>query len=220
MADFQRQVQLQFPSPTKLLTPAITTILILMVIGFALINYASDFTFRNLAVSQSCLFGGKIWQLVTYSFVNGGCGLLFNAMIILFFGSAIEREWRTRATIFLALSVIVVCALLWFLVGLVMRVDYVGFGSSSLAFGFVGTFGLLFRKQRFWALLWTLEGQTLACILIIIGLVYSIANPISLVWVSGALVAYLYIKVRWLLLANRSIDGRTEVRTSGFVDLD
>jgi len=95
MSDFHQQVQLQMPSPTKLLTPAVTAILILIVIGFALINYARDFTFSILALSKSGIFSGKIWQLITYSLINGGCGLVFNGLVILFFGSLIERQWKT-----------------------------------------------------------------------------------------------------------------------------
>lgn len=221
MTDYQQQVQFQLPSPTKLLTPAVTTILIFLVVGFSLIVYARDFTFNILALSKSGIFSGKIWQLLTYSLINGGCGLVGNGLIILFFGSLIERQWRTRYLVTLLFTVCITCGLFWTLISLVLGKDIAGFGSASLAYGLIGAFGLLFRKQRFWFFLWTLEAQTIAWIMIVIGLVGGIAWPMLWVWVSGALVAYLYIKV-WWKIQNRpqSYASSSNTQMNGFVDID
>lgn len=221
MTDFQQQVQFQMPSPTKLLTPAVTTILVFLVVGFTLIVYARDFTFLYLGLSKSGIFSGRVWQLITYSLINGGCGLVFNGLIILFFGSLIERQWKTRYLLMLLLTVGIVCGLVWILISILLGKDLVGIGSASLAYGLIGAFGLLFRKQRFWCFLWTLEAQTIAWIMIVIGLVGGIAWPMLWVWVSGALIAYLYIKLWWKIQNHRqSYASSPSTQMNGFVDID
>lgn len=221
MPDISREIQLQLPSPKQLLTPAVTTILVLMVIGFTLTHHATRFTLENLVLTNSVLNDFKVWQLFTYSFISGGCGLLFNGSIVLFLGSAIEREWKTRATSLLILTVIVACGLIWMLFNLLLGRNYPGMGSSSIAYGFIGAFGILFRRQRFLAFLWTVEAQTIAWILIAIGIIFGIASPLTWIWVGGALVAYAVIKAKWALQSrgSRHVDS-SRIRQKGFVDLD
>lgn len=221
MVDISREIQLQLPSPKQLLTPAVTTILILMVIGYTLTHYATRFTLENLVLTDSVLNNFKVWQLFTYSFISGGCGLLFNGCIVLFLGSAIEREWKTRATSLLILTVIVACGITWMLFNLLLGRNYPGMGSSSIAYGFIGAFGILFRRQRFLAFLWTVEAQTIAWILIAIGIIFGIASPLTWIWVGGALVAYAVIKAKWALQSrgSRHVDS-SRIRQKGFVDLD
>jgi len=196
MVDFETRMQLSLPSPSKLFTPAVTTILVLMIAGWTIISYAPDFTLKWLALSSQGLLSGKIWQVVTYSFVNGcGSNLIFNGLIVLFIGSSIEREWRSRSFVALWLVVSATCGLVWFLVNLVGGWNYIGIGTGACGYGIIGTFGLLFRRKRFFALFWSVEAQYIAWLLIGIGLVLGIARPISLIWVAGALVAYIYVKI-------------------------
>lgn len=223
MADFETHMQLAFPSPSKLFTPAVTTILILMIAGWAVISYAPDFTANWLAVSSQGLLRGRIWQLVTYSFINGCSGnLVFNGLMVLFIGSTIEREWRTRSFVALWLVVSVTCGVIWFLVNLVGGWNYVGIGTGACGYGIIGTFGLLFRRKRFLALFWSVEAQYIAWLLIGIGLVLGIARPISWIWVAGALVAYIYVKLRWRIQSNSMYNrpAAVEGRRDGFVDVD
>lgn len=223
MADFETHMQLAFPSPSKLFTPAVTTILILMIAGWAVISYAPVFTANWLAVSSQGLLRGRIWQLVTYSFINGCSGnLVFNGLMVLFIGSTIEREWRTRSFVALWLVVSVTCGVIWFLVSLVGGWNYVGIGTGACGYGIIGTFGLLFRRKRFLALFWSVEAQYIAWLLIGIGLVLGIARPISWIWVAGALVAYIYVKLRWRIQSNSMYNrpAAVEGRRDGFVDVD
>jgi membrane associated rhomboid family serine protease len=223
MPDFETRVQLAIPSPTKLFTPAVTAILILMVAGWAVISYAPDFTLNWLALSSQGLLRGRIWQLVTYSFVNGCSGnLIFNGLMVLFIGSAIEREWRTRSFVALWLVVSVSCGAIWFLVNLIGGWNYIGLGTGACGYGIIGTFGLLFRRKRFFALFWSVEAQHIAWMLIGIGLVLGIARPISWIWVAGALVAYVYVKLRWAMQSSSTYNRPAAVqgRRGGFVDVD
>ena len=45
------QIQLAFPSPRKLFTPAVTTIIMLTILGFTLIHHVSKFTIEYLAIN-------------------------------------------------------------------------------------------------------------------------------------------------------------------------
>ena len=83
--------------------------------------------------------------------------------------------------------------------------------------------GLLFRGRRFFMFFATVEARYLVLILIAIGILMNIATPINLVWISGALVAYVYIKLRWRMASKGRViepsvkQGRP---SGGFVDID
>ena len=217
------QTQMILPSPTKLFTPAITTIIVLMIAGFALIHHASGFTLDYLVLIARNVLRGRVWQLITYSFING-CpwNLVFNGLVVLFMGSAIEREWGTKSFILLWLVVAVVCGVIWMMISLVAGRNFAGVGTEACVYGIISTFGILYRGTRFWFFFFTVEAQYLALIFIGIGIVLSIAQPISLVWVLGALVAYVYIKLRWRMASQsqRSIPSVEQRRSSDFVDVD
>ncbi len=223
MSDSQRAIQQCFPSPRKLFTPAVTAILVLLVAGYTLFSYATDFTINHLAITGRGLLSGKIWQLITYSFINGcGRSLVFNGLLLLFIGSTIERQWRTGAFVTFFLVVSCVCGLIWALLSLILNRTYVGLGTSACGYGLIGAFGVLFYRQRVMALFWTVEAQYIAWFLIVVGIVLGIPQPITWVWVSGAGVAYLYIKLRQPRASKRMTSGPVsrQNRGGGFVDID
>jgi len=223
MPEVERRIELALPSPRKIFTPAVTVIIALLIVGFTLINYAPNFTLDYLALSATNVVRGRIWQLITYSFING-CGrtLIFNGLLVLFVGSTIEREWRTASFVLLWLVVSLTCGLIWLLVSLATGSAFIGLGTASCGYGLIGTFGLLFRRKRFFALFWTIEAQYLALFLIAVGIVLGIAQPITWIWVAGAGVAYIYVKLRWRF-ASGGTRGRVrsaQSRPEGFVDID
>ena len=217
------QTQINFPSPTKLFTPAITTIIMLMIIGFALVNYATEFILNNFALIAGYFLHGKIWEIITYSFING-CpwNLIINGMVILFIGSTIEREWGTRSFVLLWLVVAIVCGIIWIIVSLIAGRPFAGIGSESCVYGIIATFGILYRGTRMWFYFFTVEAQNLALILIGIGIVLSIIQPLNLIWVFGALAAYIYVKLRWRMASpgRRSTPSAQHRVSDGFVDID
>ena len=160
MAETDRHIELVVPSPRQFFTPAVTAILIIMVIGFAIVNYAENFTVKYLALTSGGIFSGKIWQLVTYSFIDsGGLPLLFDGLLLLFVGSAIERERGTGALIFLWLIVSAVCGLIWVIVSRLAGANYLGLGATSCAYGLVAVFGVIFNRRKFLAFFWMVEAQ-------------------------------------------------------------
>jgi len=218
-----QQTQMSFPSPTKLFTPGVITILILLIAGILLSTFASDFTIDFLALSASNVLHGRIWQLVTYPFVScSPVNLIFSGLMVLFIGSAIEREWKTASFLLLWLVISAGCGLLWVLVNLVTGNNFIGMGASACTYGLIATMGLLFRGRRFFMLFATVEAKYMVLILIAIGILMNITTPINLVWISGALVAYGYIKLRWSMDSKnrRNISSVEHSRSSGFVDID
>lgn len=227
MESFER-TEIVMPSPTKLFTPAVTTFLVLLIIGFTLSYYLREFTSNNLALSGEYVIKGKIWQIITYSFISPNIlSLLFGLTILLFIGSSIEREWGTKSFLMLWFVTGIVCAIIWILFSLVTGNILVGAGSDPCAYGIIATFGILYRHTRMWSFFFTIEAQFIAIFLIAIGLILSIPQPINLIWVSGALVAYIYVKLRWRMASprggsfkpNTSNKGKSTV-SKGFIDID
>ena len=175
-----------------------------------------------LALTVGGLSQGRIWQLVTYPFFDACPGtMIFDSLLVLFIGSAIEREWRTGAFVLLWLVVSVVCGLIWVAVSALFGRNFIGISSASCAYGLIAAFGLLYRKKRFFAFFWALEAQYIAWGLIVIGIVLGIRQPMAWIWVAGALIAYVYVKLRWRLASNRgntAAGGR--YRPGSFVDID
>jgi membrane associated rhomboid family serine protease len=221
MSDMQ-EMRMVLPSPVKLLTPGVIVLLSLLVAGFLGLALAPQGVNIALALSPYGVLHGKIWQLLTYPFLNDTFGLIGNGLVILFLGSAIEREWRTASFLLLWLTVTVTCGLLWIVLNLLTGYSMAGMGAGVGGYGLIATFGLLFRGQRFFALFGTIEAQHIAIGLIAVGVILSLPVPITLVWVAGALVAYVYVKARWSLQARPSV--RPGLQRSGgkgqFVDID
>ena len=222
MVDGERRIEFAFPTPAKLFTPFVTCALVLIIIGYALAHHAPVFTGTQLCISSSAVFGLKFWQFVTYPFING-CPwpMVFNSLVVLFIGSAIEKEWRTKLIVILWLVVSVTCGLLWFFAGFIFRMPP-GAGAGACAYGLIAAFGLLFRRKRFIIWFWPMEAQHIAILFIVVGIVIGIAQPISWIWVMGAPVSYLYVKFLWQRAVNSPIKIlRTKnTRGGGFVDLD
>jgi len=195
----EQPIQLRFPKLSQYFTPGVIAALCLMIIGLALISYAPDWTRKWLMLDPPDILRGHLWKLVTYSLVNGGCGIVLNALGVLLCGSAIEHEWSAKSFLVLWLVVAAICGTIWTVVGLVSALMgwqvFTGVGSGACVFGIFGVFGVLFRKQKVLSFFFIMEAQQIVLLLIGIGVVLSIPRPITLVWVAGAGVGYLYVKL-------------------------
>ena len=209
----QERVQLAMPNPVKLFTPGVIVLLVLTVIGFILRARAESWSANWLALTPAFVLRGRLWQLVTYPFLESTCSVFWHGIITLFCASAIEREWRTRSVLVLWLLVSVTCGIVWTIACLVFgRGNAAWAGGHGCAYGLIGAFGLVFRKRRFLVFFWTMEAQVFALLLIGVGLVIGIAHPmfpLVWVWVGGAGVAYLYIKFLWQRGAGGGGGGRS-----------
>ncbi len=209
-------------SPTKLFSPGVIILLLMCLSGFVITIMAPDFSTGILAISGQGLMRGRVWQLITYPFINPmQVNLIFSGFMILFIGSAIEREWRTASFLLLWTIVSVVCGLLWVLITAVFGDNYVGMGAGACTYGLLATFGLLNRGKRLNVFFATMEAQYLVLILIGVGVILNITRPIGLIWVSGALVAYIYVKLRWRLAEQTSPHSKaSSASKERFIDID
>jgi membrane associated rhomboid family serine protease len=218
-----QETKIVLPTPGQLLTPGVMILLSLMVAGFIGFLLIPNTVINLLALNPRSVVHGYVWQLVTYPFVES-CAwrLVFNGLILLFIGSAIEREWRQASLLWLWLIVSVCSAILWVLVTLIAGSYSIGYGATACAYGLIATMGVIFRDRWFLVYITTVKGQHLAIGLIVIGIIVSLPSPIMLIWVAGALIAYGYIKLRWSLAARAS--ARPTLRQSTgkgqFVDID
>jgi membrane associated rhomboid family serine protease len=220
MPEVETRFELVFPSPRKIFTPAVTVMLILIITGWTLVHYAEGFTFNYLAISLGGIMQGRIWQLLTYCFINT-CpwNLIFNIVTVLFVGSAVERKWRTWHFVLLWVIVTAICGIIWIIIGAILGKNPIGIGTDSFAYGLIAVFGLLYYRQKFMGLFWTLEAQHLAWILIAIGIILGIAMPWMWIWVAGALVAYIYVKLRWRAASAVKAQS-SSYKPGSFVDID
>jgi membrane associated rhomboid family serine protease len=221
--EYNEQIQAVFPLPAKLFTPAVTAILILLIVGILLSVFAPGFTIRVFAVGAQNVLHGRIWQLVSYPFVsNSPINLIFSGLVVLFVGSMIERQWRTISFILLWLVITVGCGLLWVVVNLLTGNNFVGMGASSCIYGLITTMGLLFRDRRFYVFSTAVKLRYLVLILIATGILMNMATPMNLIWIFGALIAYLYVKLCFKMVSKggRVINPLEQKRGSGFVDVD
>ncbi|MBP8304344.1 MAG: rhomboid family intramembrane serine protease [Phycisphaerae bacterium] len=211
------------PTPKQLFTPGVVAILIAMFAGLVLSSFAGPFVQEWLALNPQKVIHGMVWQLATYWIVHT-CPWTFvlNGLIVLTVGSAVERHWRTRSFLALWMVTCLVTGLVWVLVCLAGAGRYLGAGSAAGCFGLFGALGLLFRGQRFYFFLTTVEARVLAWILIGIGAVFCLFPPINLIWVLGALVAFVYIKLVWrgAQRARTPRARQTDYRPGSFVDVD
>ncbi|MDH4201354.1 MAG: rhomboid family intramembrane serine protease [Phycisphaerae bacterium] len=221
MSDYPQQVRFQMPSPSKLFTPAVTVILVLMVMSLLLTIFTGGFVIDLFGLSKQGLTRGMIWQIVTYSLVSPEpMQLVFNGLAVLFLGSMIERQWRTMSFIFLWVVVSGICGLAWILLTTLMGSGSVAVGANACIYGMLGTFGILFRRRRFFMFFATLETKYLIWILIAIGILMSLSQPVMLVWILGAPVGYGYTKLMWKIGSNRAKTASENTQNSRFADLD
>lgn len=221
MTEYQQQLQFQMPSPSKLFTPAVTVILVVMVMSLLVTLFTGRLVTDLFGLSRQGLTRGMIWQLVTYSIVNPNpMQLIFNGLGVLFLGSMIERQWHTMSFVFLWLVVSVVCGLAWILLDASMGANNIAVGANACIYGMLGTFGILFRRRRFFMFFATLETKHLVWILLAIAVLMSLSQPTMLIWILGAPIGYGYTKLIWKISSERASTISENTQTSRFADLD
>jgi membrane associated rhomboid family serine protease len=219
--DGYERTQVILPTPQQLFTPGVTAILVTMFAGFLVSAFGGPGATNLLALNPAKVLHGMIWQVATYWVIEPSpWGLVLNGLIVLTVGSAVERHWRTASFLALWMVVCMVTAVIWVVVCLVVG-DSIGWGATSGCFGLVGAMGLLFRGQRFFFFLATVDARVMSLILIGVGALMSLIVPITLIWVLGAVVAFVYIKLLWMG-AQRSGAPTTRGRykPGTFVDVD
>jgi membrane associated rhomboid family serine protease len=96
---------------------------------------------------------GRVWQVVTYSFLHAGFGhLFFNMLTLWFIGAYLERDWGPRRFIECYLFCVIGAALVVIAMSFThfpgMRPDSGTVGASGGIFGLLMAFGILYANQE------------------------------------------------------------------------
>jgi membrane associated rhomboid family serine protease len=77
------------------LSPAVKALVIANVVAFLAALAVPEMTYR-LGLQPLAVFGGALWQPLTYMFLHGGVShILFNMLSLWMFGVELERMWGT-----------------------------------------------------------------------------------------------------------------------------
>jgi len=117
-------------------------------------------TYYGTFAVRTGLFGGYIWEFITFQFLHGSLGhILFNSIALYFFGPLMERWWGTWKFLAFYLLSGVGGALLYSLLGL-MGIIYLGpgiVGASAGIFGILVGCGMVAPDARIRLLLPPIE---------------------------------------------------------------
>ena len=193
-----------FTGTTKRLVLANLVVFFLVLIG-GRVPVLAQFLGLLPLVPASVVFHGYVWQLVTYAFVHGGLlEILFNMLSLWFIGSYLESEKGSRWLLeIFFLSVVggaVIGTALSFTGVLRLSPVEVTSGASSGIFGMLAAFAVFFGDQQF--MLFPFPIGIKAKYLVIVYLLIAVASlmggasPLTYaVYLSGALIGYLYAKM-------------------------
>jgi membrane associated rhomboid family serine protease len=204
------------------LTPAVKVLLVSNAVLFLLIGLTVQFVpdigiplYRNLALSVPALQALKLWTLLSYAFVHSlddVFHLLFNMLLLYFFGPTLERRWGTRQfTLFYAVGALsggMVFAAFNALIGSPTSVV----GASAAVLALVVAWGFLFPKMPIYFFgLVPLKGYQLIAITIAIEILTAVSqSPVASSahfggMAAGALMVTGYWKVDklWALVMSR-----------------
>lgn len=175
-------------------------------------GYPPQFSEGNyFALSLEGLKHGYVWQLLTYQFMHGGfLHILFNGLVIYFFGRFVEEIFGGRKFLILFLTSGVMGGLVQMLGALAWRDHFGGavVGASAGAMGLLAAFAVVNWTQRFTLLIYfipvTMCGRTLFWwsigFTVIMGLVphTGVANAAHLGGIlTGFLCAHLFRRGGW-----------------------
>jgi len=207
----------------RIFTPAAIIFCILLGAGYAAVAWAGEFVRSWGVLGTDNLMSGKVWTLVTYSLFNG-CGfpLAWDILVILFMGSALENKWGSRSWIIFWAVMSLACGLIYLAAGLFFKIRFVA-GSGPCVYGLIGAFGLTFRHNLSYSFLGTIKAHHGALIMIAIGVLLSIPQPLTLIDVAGAAIACGYLKLLWKINERKAFGpapGKSARKPGAFVDVD
>jgi membrane associated rhomboid family serine protease len=166
---------------------------------------------RAVGLSSAGLFGGRIWQLVTYAPLHPtpcmAWLLVTTLLVLLFCGGRLEQAWGTW-------RFLVFCALTTAASGLVRLLPEVGtggilVGSAGLLCALLAAFGHQFRGEKVWLLLapCTISVPYFVIGSLIVMLLFNLSPVANILWLSGAAFGLLYSELAartWRPLGKRA----------------
>jgi membrane associated rhomboid family serine protease len=172
--------------PGRLFTPVVTALILLNIACYVMVvtpGGPGEQIPRWFGFSLGSALGNlMLWQLFTYPLVSGCLsGLLFFAFLMLFFASALERQWGSRWFLIFFLVASAVTGLVRALPqsGVVL-VGSTGFGCAVLA-----AFGWVHRYQNMFIFFTTVRASRLVMVLLFIVFLQCLPAPMNLLWLAG-----------------------------------
>ena len=205
-----------FPPIIKWLVGINTAIYLLSLagqLGIADFMAIRDFWFGLIPVA---VLHGRIWQLVTYSFLHTGLWhVLFNMLMLWMFGAELEMGWGGRRFLEFYLFCVVGAALV------TMAFAYIGFllsprtvtvGASGGVFGVLLAFGMIYgdREVFMFPLPFRIRAKYMVGILILIEVALVLQGPsgtANMAHLGGAFFGFLYVK---FMPRSGVVDGASE----------
>jgi len=153
------------------------------------------------ALTPALAVHGMVWQLVTYSFLNGGLPLFFNMLMLWMFGAQLEQAWGTRRLLSLYFTSVVGAGLMS--IGIAYTGAF-GFnsgipitGAAPGLYGIYVAFGIAFAEAEImmFPLPFLIKAKYFTWILIVVTLAMSLQQgPAVIPLLGGLLFGFLYVK--------------------------
>ena len=195
------------------LTPAVKALIIANVVAFLASMAVPEMTFR-LGLQPAAVFGGALWQPLTYMFLHGGMShIRFNMLSLWMFGVELERMWGTafftRFYLVCGVGAAATTLLLSLLPGTLGEGLYVSLtvGASGAIYGILMAYALYFpHRQIYMYFIFPVPVRIFVLIVGAISLLSAMGGPgdgvAHATHLGGLAVGYLYLKGRLLQLGS------------------
>jgi len=173
------------------LTPAVKVLLVANTALFLLIGLTFQFLpevgrplYRNLALSVPALMDLKLWTILSYAFVHSledVFHLLFNMLLLYFFGPTLERRWGTRQFMVFYLAGALGGGAVFAAFNFAIGSDTMVVGASGAVLALVVAWGILFPQMPIYFFgLVPLKGYHLIALTVAIELLTAVSqSPVS-----------------------------------------
>jgi membrane associated rhomboid family serine protease len=174
------------PAPT----PAVTSLLIMVIASYLIFALAGSTTFGILAYNKLILepyqvvYSFQIWRLISYAFLHDSASpmhVIFNCLMLYMVGTPLEERWgERRFFIFVATAIILGSLLVTisYFLG-ISHASVVGFSAATI--GLVIAWGLTFSTSQIFLFgIIPITGKQLVLMTIILEIFYAVSsNSIS-----------------------------------------
>lgn len=129
------------------------TLLLCFIVSGVLVNFVpgAAAVVKALPVTTDGVLSGEVWRLLTYAFVhslNDPFHVLFNGLMIYFFGRELEDRWGPKRYLLFALLTVLAGGIFVVVSGMLMPGRGMAMGASAFALGVIVAWGLVFRDRE------------------------------------------------------------------------
>ncbi len=210
-----------FPKLTKLAKILIILNVILWVIEVILLRTSYSDIITSMFLTPKDVMGGKVWQLLTYSFFhspNNIFHLVLNMLVLYFFSYDLEIKWGKRRFVFFYLisalvgGIFVVLESLFFITS---HYTIPTLGASASIFALTTAYALSYSNREIYFFIFPIKAKYLIhidlAIIILSYLSISSSNISNAAHLGGMFSAFMLIKLPWYKLFKRKVHKKEKV---------